>query len=167
MGEYKHLTAEERLRMCQGIQRGRSLAGIARELGRSTSTISRELKRNGTGMGYLPDLAQRRYRQRRQACKPRLKLGQRDLRRQVILNLGRGWSPEQPALVGWARDCWLAASTQRTIPGLPRDHLPLCLPFAGWSAGEAVGVSAASQEAAHSAAWETIPTKPYSQPRIH
>ena len=101
MGEYGHLTAMERLHMCQGIRAGHSLAQMARELGRSTSTLSRELKRNGSGLGYLPDLAQRRYRQRRQACRPRLKLGQRDLRRQVILNLERGWSPEQ--IAGWLR----------------------------------------------------------------
>lgn len=101
MGRYRHLTALERLHMCQGIREGHSLAQIARELGRSTSTLSRELKRNGTGLGYLPDLAQRRYRQRRQACKPRLKLGQRPLRRQVIFSLERGWSPEQ--IAGWLR----------------------------------------------------------------
>jgi IS30 family transposase len=101
MGEYRHLTAMERLHICQGIREGHSLAQMARELGRSTSTLSRELKRNGSGLGYLPGLAQRRYRQRREACKPRLKLGQRALRRQVILNLERGWSPEQ--IAGWLR----------------------------------------------------------------
>jgi IS30 family transposase len=97
MDKYKHLTTEERLAICQGIQQGRSLADIARSLGRSKSTLSRELRRNGTGLGYLPDLAQRRYRRRRQACRPRPKLGLRQLRRYVMLCLERGWSPEQIA----------------------------------------------------------------------
>ncbi|MGA2820767.1 MAG: IS30 family transposase [Anaerolineales bacterium] len=94
MSKYTHLTTDERLSICQGIQEGRSLADMARGLGRSKSTLSRELRRNGTGLGYLPDLAQRRYRQRRQACRPRPKLGERALRRYVILSLERGWSPE-------------------------------------------------------------------------
>ncbi|MGA2111453.1 MAG: IS30 family transposase [Anaerolineales bacterium] len=88
------MSTEERLTICQGIHEGRSLADIARSLGRSKSTLSRELRRNGTGLGYLPDLAQRRYRQRRQACRPKPKLGERALRRYVILSLERGWSPE-------------------------------------------------------------------------
>jgi IS30 family transposase len=94
MDKYSHLSTEERLTICQGIHEGRSLADIARSLGRSKSTLSRELRRNGTGLGYLPDLAQRRYRQRRQACRPKPKLGERALRRYVILSLERGWSPE-------------------------------------------------------------------------
>jgi IS30 family transposase len=94
MPKYRHLSIEERLSICRGIQEGRCLASISRDLGRNKSTLSRELNRNGTGLGYLPDLAQRRYRQRRQACRPRPKLGERVLRRYVIQSLERGWSPE-------------------------------------------------------------------------
>jgi len=94
MGKYTHLTTQERLTIYQEIQEGRSLASIARDLGRNKSTLSRELSRNGTGLGYLPDLAQRRYRQRRRACRPKPKLGERALRRYVVLSLERGWSPE-------------------------------------------------------------------------
>jgi IS30 family transposase len=94
MAGYTHLTTDERLTICQGIQEGRSLADIAQILGRSKSTLSRELHRNGTGLGYFPDLAQTRYRKRRQACHPRPKLGERALRRYVVLSLERGWSPE-------------------------------------------------------------------------
>ena len=53
-------------------QEGLSLAEIAWSLGRSKSTLSREPCRNGTGVGYLPDLAERQYRQRRRACRPGL-----------------------------------------------------------------------------------------------
>jgi IS30 family transposase len=51
MDKYSHLSTEERLTICQGIHEGRSLADIARSLGRSKSTLSRELRRNGTGLG--------------------------------------------------------------------------------------------------------------------
>lgn len=97
MRPYVHLSADERLRIYQLSGEGLSQAEIARRLGRDKGTISRELRRNGAPAGYLPDLAQRRYQARRQRCRPRPRLGNRTLRRSVILFLQQGWSPEQIA----------------------------------------------------------------------
>lgn len=95
MNPYVHLSIDERLRIYQFFQDGLSQAEIARRLGRDKATISRELRRNAVSAGYLPDLAQRRYRARRQRCRPRARMADRDLRRTVLLLLEQGWSPEQ------------------------------------------------------------------------
>jgi IS30 family transposase len=95
MKPYVHLSASERLQVYQFFRDGLSRAEIARRLGRDKATISRELRRNAVPAGYLPDLAQRRYRARRQRCRPRARMADRDLRRTVILLLQQGWSPEQ------------------------------------------------------------------------
>lgn len=95
MSPYVHLSINERLQIYQFSQDGLSQAEIARRLGRDKATISRELRRNAVSAGYLPDLAQRRYRARRQRCRPRLRMADRGLRRTVILRLEQGWSPEQ------------------------------------------------------------------------
>jgi IS30 family transposase len=95
MSPYVHLSIDERLQIYQFSQDGLSQAEIARRLGRDKATISRELRRNAVSAGYLPDLAQRRYRARRQRCRPRLRMADRGLRRTVILRLEQGWSPEQ------------------------------------------------------------------------
>src|SRR3990170_3799537 len=95
MRPYVHLSAEERMRIYHLTQEGLSQAEIARRLGRDKATISRELRRNEALGGYLPDLAQRRSQARRQRCRPRPRLGERALRRTVILLLQQGWSPEQ------------------------------------------------------------------------
>ncbi len=97
MKPYVHLSAGERMQIYQWSRDRVSQAEIARRLGRDKATISRELRRNAVAAGYLPDLAQRRYAGRRQRCRPRLRLAQRDLRRSVILLLQEGWSPEQIA----------------------------------------------------------------------
>jgi IS30 family transposase len=97
MKAYVHLSASERLQIYQLSQDGLPQAEIARRLGRDKATISRELRRNAVPAGYLPDLAQRRYAGRRQRCRPRARLAQRDLRRTVIRLLQQGWSPEQIA----------------------------------------------------------------------
>lgn len=95
MSPYVHLSADERLQVYQFFRDGLSQAEMARRLGRHRATISRELRRNAVSAGYLPDLAQRRYRARRQRCRPRARMADRDLRRTIILLLQQGWSPEQ------------------------------------------------------------------------
>lgn len=67
---YTQLSADERLELYQLKQKQLSHRAIARQLGRSPSTISRELKRNQNQAGiYLPDSAQVKMQQRRQAAK--------------------------------------------------------------------------------------------------
>ncbi|MFC3452780.1 GbsR/MarR family transcriptional regulator [Amycolatopsis speibonae] len=52
------LTAEERERIASGLADGLGYAGIARTLGRPTSTVSREVARNGGRRGYRAEHAQ-------------------------------------------------------------------------------------------------------------
>lgn len=94
MKHYQHLTGAERLRIYEWRTRGVAVAECARRLGRNKGTLSRELKRNSTEVGYLPDYAYNRYQDRRKRCCPRPKLDNPDLRRVILLQLGKGWSPE-------------------------------------------------------------------------
>src|SRR5438128_5524622 len=58
----RYLSADERIEIYGGLQRGESIRAIARGLGRAPSTVSRERRRNqrpGSGT-YRPLLAQRR-----------------------------------------------------------------------------------------------------------
>lgn len=77
---------------------GLSQAAMARRLGRSKSTISRELARNAGPSGrYTAVNAQRRYRLRREPCRPSMKLASPALRNVVEQCLHTQWSPDQIA----------------------------------------------------------------------
>ncbi len=104
------LSEEERIEIFGGLQRGDSLRGIARAIGRAPSTVSRELRRNGrppdrgreaatsrASWDYRPTLAQRRAE--RWASRPKAaKLAtNRPLRDLVQGQLQRRLSPEQVA----------------------------------------------------------------------
>jgi IS30 family transposase len=95
MEPYVHLSPDERMRIYQWRQEGLPQAEMARRLGRDRATISRELRRNAVPAGYLPDLAQRRYQARRAVCHRHPRLENRRLRRNVLLLLQQGLSPEQ------------------------------------------------------------------------
>lgn len=75
---------------------GRGVFEIARAIGRSKSTVSRELKCNSCERFYRASTAQRRYAERRKACRRR-----RMLDDERVFNLVRDkfleeqWSPEQ------------------------------------------------------------------------
>ena len=71
---YTHLNAMERAKIELLRERGLSCEAIGRQLGRSPSTISRELGRNGTQAGYRAEAAQKRYEERRRACRPKGRL---------------------------------------------------------------------------------------------
>ncbi|MDA2812164.1 helix-turn-helix domain-containing protein [Nocardiopsis sp. RSe5-2] len=58
------LTPEERRRIARGLGDGLSYAGIARGLGRPTSTVTREVMRNGGPNDYRPDRAQKETERR-------------------------------------------------------------------------------------------------------
>lgn len=94
MKHYQHLTGAERLKLYEWRNHGVSVTECARRLGRNKGTMSRELQRNSTQVGYLPDYARNRYRDRRKRCRPKPKLDNPDLRRTVLLQLEKGWSPE-------------------------------------------------------------------------
>lgn len=103
MGRYHHLSLEEREDIMVMSREGRSLGEIARALGRSGSTVSRELRRNSCRAGspgafYRASTAQRRYGERRLACRRPRKLDDPGLRSLVQARiLEDRWSPEQVA----------------------------------------------------------------------
>lgn len=94
MRKYKHLTEKDRLSIYRGLQSGKSLRSIAKNLGRNPGAISREVKRNTTPDIYLPDTAGRRYQERRKRCHPKSRMSDGNLRKYVLLKLEKGWTPE-------------------------------------------------------------------------
>ena len=105
MRHYTHLTPHEREKLFRGLNLGKSISQIARELGRNKSTISREVRAKsvlGTpgvdGAKYSPFEAQKKYQQNRQHCRRKKKLFVPELREIVQkLFLDCNWSPEQIA----------------------------------------------------------------------
>jgi IS30 family transposase len=89
------LQVGEREEISRGLAAGKTVRGIARELGRAPSTISREIKRNKTQRGYRAHCAE--YRAQRMARRPKRCLLERNrqLRTVVIKKLQRNWSPRQ------------------------------------------------------------------------
>ena len=81
---YHHLTLRERGKIELMLKEGRGTAAIAKELGYDTSSIRREIRRNTAHAGYDAAAAQRRYEQRRQACRPKGRLSHRPLREAVV-----------------------------------------------------------------------------------
>jgi len=114
----RYLSAEERIEIYGGLQRGDSLRAIARGLGRAPSTVSRELRRNRrpASRTYRPMLAQRRAE--RLAVRPKAaKLAtNRPLHDLVQAQLHRRCSPEQVAAFlrrqfPENRDMWVSPET--------------------------------------------------------
>jgi len=94
----KHLTITERATIQILRKQNMNPKQIAKELRRATSTITRELNRNGQSSGYDAERAQRKYIQRREACRPANKLGHQPLRGYVVTKIrDEEWTPEQVA----------------------------------------------------------------------
>jgi len=97
---YSQLSLEERCKIAELHQAGRSIRQIAATLDRSPSNVSRELKRNGGAqIGYRPSYAQQRAAARRWKGS-RLDRNAK-LRELVLERLRGGWSPEQ--IAGWLK----------------------------------------------------------------
>lgn len=92
---YHHLTKEERKKLEEMNQGHSSVRRIAKALNRSPSTISRELCRNAEEGKYKGVAATRKYTERRTRCKPKGKLGNKELTSYIREKLGLTWSPEQ------------------------------------------------------------------------
>ena len=96
MGHQVHLTLHEREDIMLMRRDGRGVSEIARAIRRSKSTVSRELKRNSCERFYRASTAQRRYAERRKACRRR-----RVLDDERVFSLVRDkfleeqWSPER------------------------------------------------------------------------
>ena len=92
----RYLSLEERERISDLRQQGKSIRATARELGRAPSTISRELARNCTDkIGYMPYGAHRRSAQRRSRTRTCKLQAPGPLRDYVKVGLKKRWSPEQ------------------------------------------------------------------------
>jgi len=91
------LSLEERIEIALGRQRGESLRSIARRLGRDPSTISREVKRGRVDRkhGYRPVPAHKLAYKRARRPKPTKLSCNKPLRRRVIGDLEKFWSPQQ------------------------------------------------------------------------
>lgn len=95
---YHHLTLRERGKIELMLKQGQNPAAIARELGYDDSSIRREIGRNTTSGGYDALAAQRRYEQRRKACRPKGRLAYGPLREAVVEQIAeKKWSPELAA----------------------------------------------------------------------
>ncbi|MFW6009959.1 MAG: IS30 family transposase [Actinomycetota bacterium] len=96
-GSRSRLSLDDRIEIRLGLERGWSLRRIGRHIGRHASSVSRELARNGGRQGYVPLRAHERAW--REARRPKAtKLATHPwLRRRVVHELERLWSPEQIA----------------------------------------------------------------------
>lgn len=96
MRHYKHLSADERDRIAELHARHEKASSIARDIGRDKSTVSRELARNGRHGRYGALKAQERADERRKACRPKRRLDDPALAREVRSRIvDDHWSPEQ------------------------------------------------------------------------
>lgn len=102
MGQYRHLSLEERDDIMVSRSHGKSVGEIARRIGRSKSTVSREIKRNSLPAGPGPaaccraPAAQRKYRRRRLACVRTRRMDDPELASLVTrMIVDERWSPEQ------------------------------------------------------------------------
>jgi IS30 family transposase len=89
------LSLEDRLEIRVGIEMGRSMSAIARDLGRAPSTVCREVKANGGRDHYRPAAAHARAGRCASRPKPTKLASNPALCARVIADLGRLWSPAQ------------------------------------------------------------------------
>jgi transposase, IS30 family len=93
---YHHFTPVERGKLELMVKQGKSHQQIADELGFHRTSVLRELRRNGLRERYHAESAQKRYAQRRKACRQRPKLsGDTPFRDYVTDKIAlEQWTPE-------------------------------------------------------------------------
>lgn len=96
MGHHVHLTLREREDIMLMRRDGKGVCEIARRIGRDKSTVSRELSRNSCARFYRASTAQRRYSERRLACR-RIAILDDESTFSLVRDkfLDEQWSPEQ------------------------------------------------------------------------
>jgi len=97
MRRFKQLTPQDRNRIYQLLQQGKTQAEISKELSRSKGTISRELKRNWHQLfdEYLPDTAQRKANRRKVLGRKQHYLDRFPcLKAHVLARIQAGWTPD-------------------------------------------------------------------------
>ena len=97
----RHLSLAEREEISRGLVAGRSLRGIARELGRPVSTISREVQRNGGTQAYRAVAAEQCAWTRAARPKTWRLASNAPLREVVSQRLREDWAPQQ--IAGWLK----------------------------------------------------------------
>ena len=96
VSHYKHLSIAERESLYLGVNQGKSIRTIARELKRSASSLSRELRRNKIShRPYSPSRAQRRYQRCKKNCGRKPILANQEKLQLIRRLLREEWSPEQ------------------------------------------------------------------------
>jgi IS30 family transposase len=95
MSSYHHLTPIQRENLAIGLNLGKSISSIAKDIGVDKSTVSREVRRNGCGDTYSGVNAQSAYQKRREKCRRRFKLSDMILRQKLYTSILATWSPEQ------------------------------------------------------------------------
>jgi len=93
----RRLSADDRVEIYLGIERGWSYRKIAASIGRHASTVCREVNHNGGRAGYRPLVAERSADQRARRPKPTKLAKHPELCRRVTRDLQRLWSPQQIA----------------------------------------------------------------------
>jgi IS30 family transposase len=93
----RRLSAEERVQIAVGLERGWTYRRIGHELGRSASTICREVAANGGRAGYRPIVAHRRAWQAARRPKVTKLAANPALCARVSAELEALWSPQQIA----------------------------------------------------------------------
>lgn len=96
MGSYRHLSYKERLRIYRYQEMGIPVSVIAKRLQRHRATIARELRRNQIRKVYLPGVAHRRAKGRRQRFRCKIRYNTK-LYDYIFYHIRQGWSPEQIA----------------------------------------------------------------------
>ena len=91
------LSAEDRVEILLGCERGEPFALIGRRLGRHRSTICREVNANGGRRQYAPIAAHRRALERARRPKPTKLAANPVLCERVVADLEALWSPQQIA----------------------------------------------------------------------
>ena len=133
MKTYNHLSHDERDKLAIGINQGRSLRDIARELNRAPSTLQRELERNHGPEIYTPHQAQERAAKRHHIAHKHSRLKSHALRHDVEALIMKGWSPEivsgrlnkegkHPPISHEAIYQWIYVQAPHLIPYLVRQH---------------------------------------------
>ena len=97
----RHLSLADREEISRGLVAGRSLRGIARDLGRPVSTISREVQRNGGTQAYRAAAADQCAWTRAERPKAWRLASNARLRDVVSQRLREDWAPQQ--IAGWLK----------------------------------------------------------------
>jgi len=97
MGNYKYLSPDDRDRISVLYNKGETISGIAKMLGRNKGTISREIKRNSSSQHdcYMGHRAQQRADMRAENSHNHPRMRHEDICDYVLSHLEIGWSPEQ------------------------------------------------------------------------